>query len=564
VAGVAIALALVAAGCGDDGGGSDEAGSGQNKSDGTTTTGQPQSGGVLTMAMYSEARGLDPIQNSGTGVAGGIELAALYDTIVRWNPDTQEFENRTAESVTPNADYTQWTLKLRPNITFRDGAPYDANAVKLSFERHAGAQNTLNPSRSHVQIVQSMTVTDPLTITFSLKSSWPGFPYLLADEPGMLVSPKALAALGDPADSAYKERLTAFSVNPVGAGAGPFELESFRPKEAIVMMKDPNYWGGDVYLDEVRFIVLAGAEATLEALKADSIQVGLIRNPETVAEAKDAGMEGFEDIVQAGDIFLINNGLLVTCQAGQPAPACTGQADGAKVSPPTPGKDPKVRQAVAAAIDPETLAERAYSGKALPGSELFQSNYAYDPGVPGPEYDPERAKQLVAEAKQAGWDGKIRITCTNSPERKAIALAAETMLREAGMDVTTRSDIDVATQIGEVVQKKDFDLACWGLNIYPDEGGALLFEQNLAGTSATNRVGYNSPEFDAALAEFKSAATSEEKTAAAKELAEIYNEDIPVYVFGATPEFVAWQPKVHGVAPTQATMVLLDKAWIEQ
>ena len=152
--------------------------------------------------------------------------------------------------------------------------------MKLSIERHAGAQNTLNPSRSHVQIVQSMTVADPLTISFTLKTSWPGFPYLLADEPGMLVSPKALAALGDPAEAGYKERLAAFSLNPVGAGAGPFELESFRPKEALVMKKNPDYWGGEVFLDEVRFIVLAGAEATLEGLKADSIQVGLIRNPE--------------------------------------------------------------------------------------------------------------------------------------------------------------------------------------------------------------------------------------------------------------------------------------------
>jgi peptide/nickel transport system substrate-binding protein len=209
------------------------------------------------------------------------------------------------------------------------------------------------------------------------------------------------------------------------------------------------------------------------------------------------------------------------------------------------------------------MAQRAYAGKALPGSALFQSNSPYDPGVAGPKYEPERAKQLVAEAKQAGWDGKIRITCTNSPERKAIALAAETMLRSVGMDVTTRSDIDVATQIGEVVQKKDFDLACWGLNIYPDEGGALLFEQNLAGTSATNRVGYKSAAFDAALAKFKAAATPEAKEAAAKELAEIYGQDLPIYVFGATPEFIIWQPKVHGITPTQATMALFDKAWIE-
>lgn len=559
-------LALFAAACGDD---SDETGDGDTGGGGDTTSpsddaGEPQSGGTLTFAMYSEARGLDPIQNSGTGVAGGIELAALYDTIMRWNPDTHEFEPRTAESLEHNDDYTVWTLKLREGITFRDGTPYDAEAVKVNFERHTSAQNTLNASRSHLQPIESMRIVDPLTIEFTLNESWPGFPYVLADEPGMLVSPTAIAALGDPADPGYRDRMAELSLNPKGAGAGPFEIVSFTPNEAIIMRKDPNYWGGEVYLDELRFIVLGGADATFEALKAGTADVVFLRNPEVVAKAKDEGFRGFENIVHAGDVLLINNSIEVTCQGGGPNPACAGQPDGAKVTIDTPGKDPRVRQAVGAALDPDAIADRAYSGKALASSDLFYEGYEYDPDVPGPQYDPERAKELVEQAKADGWDGRIRITCTNSPERQAIALAVETMLRTVGMDVTNRWDIDVATQIGEVVQKRDFDLACWGLNIYPDEGAALLLEQNLKGTSATNRVGYRSEEFDAALAEFKAAADKDTKTAAAKKLAEAYTKDVPIISFGAIPEYITWNSRVHGIVPTQATMVLLDKAWIER
>ena len=58
-------------------------------------------------------------------------MNALYDTIARWNPDTRKYEMRSAAS----PDSSAWTLKLKPNIKFRDGTPYDADAVKYKFDR---------------------------------------------------------------------------------------------------------------------------------------------------------------------------------------------------------------------------------------------------------------------------------------------------------------------------------------------------------------------------------------------------------------------------------------------
>ena len=92
-----LALGLVAAACGDDGGskGSESTGStgstGKTGASASTTTATPKKGGTLTVAMYSETRGLDPVIGSGSGTAGGTEMAALFDTIVRWNPDTRKY-----------------------------------------------------------------------------------------------------------------------------------------------------------------------------------------------------------------------------------------------------------------------------------------------------------------------------------------------------------------------------------------------------------------------------------------------------------------------------------------
>src|SRR5688572_24152326 len=98
-------IALVAAACGDDG--HDDAAS-QTPDVAPSTTeadvGEPVQGGTLTMGMFAFSIALDRVIQSGTGVAGGIELAALYDTLMRYSPDTAEFEPRVAESLTPNAD----------------------------------------------------------------------------------------------------------------------------------------------------------------------------------------------------------------------------------------------------------------------------------------------------------------------------------------------------------------------------------------------------------------------------------------------------------------------------
>ncbi len=121
-----LTLGLVAGACGDDGASSDDAsgdtGATATGGSASTTTLAPQKGGSITVSMFSETRGLDPAASSGSGTAGGTELAAIYDTVVRWNPDTRSYDMRTAESVTANATSSEWTIKLKSGIKFRDAS----------------------------------------------------------------------------------------------------------------------------------------------------------------------------------------------------------------------------------------------------------------------------------------------------------------------------------------------------------------------------------------------------------------------------------------------------------
>ena len=118
---IPIALGLIAAACGDSG--DDAGGASQTTAAVTTTTLQPQSGGTLTFAAYSNIPGLDPIVALGSGTSGAIQMATIYDTLVRYDTEKKIYTPDMLESFTANADSTEWTLKIQPGTSSSPTAP---------------------------------------------------------------------------------------------------------------------------------------------------------------------------------------------------------------------------------------------------------------------------------------------------------------------------------------------------------------------------------------------------------------------------------------------------------
>jgi peptide/nickel transport system substrate-binding protein len=573
-----LTVALLAAACGDDGGKTGAAtgttSATASTAVATTTTAQPQAGGSLTYGVYSETAGLDPIVSRGSGVAGATEMAAIYDTLMRWNPSTGKYSPQTAASLDSSADSLEWTLKLKPNIKFSDGTAYDAAAVKFGLDRHrsglpgapacadivACPSNTTS-STGYTILVKDIVVIDALTLKITLTEPWGGLPYMLSDEPGMIPSPTALkAACTDPTKAISQ---CSFNTNPVGAG--PFVLESFKAKESITMKKNPTYWNGPVYLDTLVFKNQgdAGGTQSAENVKSDTFQAAILRNPLSIAIANDAKFSGYSNVQEGGAGLLFNVGLSVTCKSGAPAPLCTGKPDGVVETNPVT-KSLKVRQAVAAAIDPQVINTRAFEGKGKPGSELFQKDYIWYPGVAGPKYDPEAAKKLVAEAKAEGWNGTIRLLYNNTPSGMATGQAVDTMLKAVGINSVLDTTKDTAGQIGQYSVNKDFDAAGIGIAVAGDDGAMPALGQNFKSTSASNRAGLKSVPMDAAIKEWTAAKTDAEKKSAAKKVQEVLNAEIPYLPYSAQEERVVWEPKVQGLSFNHSTVVFFDKAWIKK
>ena len=569
---VLVAVSIVAAACGDD----DDSSTGTTQPGATTpatTTKAPVAGGTITFGTFSETAGLDPIVSTGNGVTGYIEMAAIYDTIVRYNVQTGKYEPNTAETVTANADSTEWTVKLKSGIKFHDGTAYDAEAVKFGMNRHrsgiAGAPpcaelyacpRNSTSSAAYMTLVKSIDVVDALTVKFTLTESWPSFQYALGAEAALIPSPTSIKKC----DPTKDVRSCETNLKPVGAG--PFKIGDFKPKDSITMVKNPDYFGGAPYLDGLKFVNSindGGGDQTMNALSTGTLNMAFLRDPASVAAGHDKKFEGVSTFEQGGGMLLINLGVSVTCAAQKPEPLCVGKPDGVVASNP-PTKDLKIRQAIAAAIDPKVINERGYSGKGLVGNQLFQSDFRWYTDTPGPPVNGDTAKRLVTEAKAAGWDGKVRLLYNSTPTGAALGLAAQTMLQNAGMTVSLDTSKDTVSQVQQVTVLKDFDITGWGLAIPPDDGAVWALAQNFSSTSPSNRIGFKNAVVDQALKEIRQAKNDDEKKAAFKKIAETMAAEIPALPWAKIEEFIAWQSNIKGVKQTHRSGVFLDKAWIDK
>lgn len=491
-------------------------------------------GTELNYAVYSPTSSLDPLQGSGA-LAGGSEMLALYDALIRWNPDTGEWEPHVAESLEANADHTEWTLTLRDGVTYSNGDPLVAQDVLDNLTRLTGPGR--NATRGLIERVDmaNSSAPDERTVIFKLFKPWSNFGYLLADAGGMIVNPEVGAAT-DAAGASV------ISNDPTGAGVGPYAVERWAPGESpyLVLKARQDYWGGAPCIETLNFISIPTDQPKLESLELGEVDVAFMRTQDVIEAARESGeWNEITELQSAGTVILINQGV--------------GNFNAI-------AQDVRFRQAVNAALDPEAISQRAFGGKLLMQDGLIHEDSRwYTDGTPAPERGTDVATQLVDELKAEGWDGKIRLVCANTIPDAPVAY--EAALEAAGMDVEV-SVTDTNGQIAAVAVNKDFDLACWGLSI----SDSAIWRQlgfNFLSTSTSNRIGYKNPEFDAALDELFAAPDDDARRAAVVKMSELFAQDVPVGMVGAAEETIFFGDNVSGIIPTQQSMFMFQDATIE-
>lgn len=441
---------------------------------------------TLTVSTKVATTSLDPVTALGA-LYGAEETSVLYDTLTRYDSETGLYVPYLAEDVTANGDSTEWTVKLRPGVTFGNGDPMTSADVVYSMDRMRSDKAT-TPTKSFLAPISAVRAVDDLTVVYTLSRPWAGFPWVLSDLGGMVVNRNVVDATG-----------AGFATNPAGAGVGPYEFVRFAPSEEVVMKAKPDYWGGPICIGTLRFVSVPGSQATLEAFEKGDIDVATVSVDPTVSKE-------LSELPDTVTLHYLRSGAGVGMNERQ------GRILG----------DPALREAVVAALDPDAVNQRVFGGNGTMARTLTVPEMNIWGGVDGPEYDLDKAKDLVAQAKANGMTEPVNFVVADTADPELV-LVIEALLKNAGFDVKTET-LALGAYLPRL-NSGDFDIVINNTAIGEDAPLRMVWAYD--SRSPINRWGLASPTVDAALDSLYLAKGPQETAASVATLQEYWNEFAP-------------------------------------
>jgi len=325
------------------------------------TAAQPSGRAVMAFHVTVSPAWFDPSSAPPQITAFGV-LYAIHDALVRPYPG-HKMGPSLAESWQESADGKTYEFKLRPGLKFHNGDALTTEDVKFSFERYKGASAKILQDR-----VAEVEIVDPLIVRFHLKAPWPDFMTIYgttASAAGLIVPKRYLGLVGE----------DGFKKHPVGAG--PYKFVSSKPGLEVELEAYTGYWRR---VPNVKTLVLKSVpEATTRAVmvKTGEADIGYVLDgPDAEAIKNDPRLQLVAS--KHASIFWIE---------------FTEQWD-----PKSPWHDKRLRQAVNLALDRQRINEAACLGFCPPAGVIVPRVMDFALQVEAPPYDPQKARQLLAEA----------------------------------------------------------------------------------------------------------------------------------------------------------------------
>lgn len=452
------------------------------------SSGDEKDGGVLTIALAATPKNLDPIDY--TGVYEGNVIVNVCDTLVKYDKNLQNIVPHVATEWSPSEDMKTYTFKLRDDVYFQkgkyqDGRKMTAEDVKYSLERSAkdSAMNRLD-MLDHIEIVSDTEIKAVLDKPNA------AFLTALTDAGNVIVPKEEVEGWGDQ-----------FGLNLVGTG--PFTLSKFVKDDSVILERHEKYWGQRPHLDGVVFKFITDINMMANALRTGEIDIATDLVGESISVIKQDDELVLEEIPGLDVSYVYMN----------------------LMSGPT--KDKKVREAIISAVDSDEMvrgiypweeAQRAY----LP---LPPGSWGYDESLEAliPEYNPERAKELL---KEAGYPNgfKTEIHVANKPARVKMSTIMQSYLRQnLGVDMEVKTS-EWGT-FSDIASKGNAPIFGMSWTWYPDPFFFLnqMFHSGQIG-SLGNGQGYSNPKVDKLLDD---AVTN---TVEIEERAELYKKALKLIV----------------------------------
>ncbi|RTE10141.1 ABC transporter substrate-binding protein [Paenibacillus whitsoniae] len=395
-------------------------------------------GGELTYALATSPDSLDP-HRSGLAVAVRV-LRTIYDSLVVQLPDGS-IKPWLATEWTVAPDGLSYTFKLRKDVKFQDGTPFNAEAVKFNYDRILDPTTKAANSAALLKPYKSSEVIDEYTIKINLETPSRAFLGNLSQALLGIVSPTAAKKYGDQ-----------FGKNPVGSG--PFSFVKWEENASIQVKRSPDYnWAPEIvenkgksYLDQITFSIVPEEATRIGSVQSKQVLAGETIPPQNVVSLKsDASLQ----VLQANTTGLPYT-LFINLRKA-------------------PWNDVKARQALQAAIDVDAIVKTLYLGTYQRAwSPLSPGVFGYDASLEnGVKPDIAKANKLLDEL---GWvtgadgirvkDGK-KLTlhyvdgAPNREKRNDIAVIIQQQLKKIGIAVEVEITKDTANVI---YTKGDYDI----------------------------------------------------------------------------------------------------------
>jgi peptide/nickel transport system substrate-binding protein len=439
---------------------------------------------------------------------GRIVFAAFCDKLF----DIDEKANivpQLALSQEASADGKQVTIKLRPNVKFQDGEPFDAGAAKFSLERHLTFPASFR--KPELAALDHVEVVDPLTIKLVLKTPFSPLIAQLADRAGMMVSPKAAKEEGDK-----------FGLHPVCAG--PYKFVERVQQDRIVFEKFKDYWNKDnVFIDRVVFLPIVDATVRLANLKSGGLD--LIERV-LATDIKDVRADPRLELSSA--LWLGYQGITINIGNDKSKGPLSQSA--------------KVRQALDLAIDREAINQVVYNGEFVPGNQWVNpGNPYYQKAFPVRPRDLDKARALL---KEAGITGPVPVDfmVPKGAEFEAVAQVVQSMAAEAGFDLKIRvTEFATSLKQAEAGEYQTY-LLDWSGRIDPD-GNSYSFHKTGA---PLNYSAYSNPVVDKALDDARLVTDLSARKAIYEKMTQQVLEDEPVIYLYHRKALIAHTTKLEG------------------
>ncbi len=492
--------------------------------------------GIMLIGNGSEPKSIDP--HLVTGVTENQIIQTMVEGLIAYHPDDDTVPYPgVAQSWESNDDFTVWTFKLRDNAKWSNGDPVVASDFIYSWERilspALGAEYAEmlyvidNAAAFHQGEISDfgavgVKALDDYTLQVTLEGSTPYFLSMLKHYSFYPVNPKVVEEFGG-----MTNRQSGWSTVENFVGNGPFQITAWNTNDFLEVERNPYYWDADnVGLNGIRFLPIENLNTEHTAFQGGRLHVTYDVPADRIPRLRDANDPALRIDPYLGSYFYRVN---VTRE---------------------PFNDPRVREALSLAIDRNLIVERVSQGGQTPATGFVPGGISGYPTSDAIAFDPERAKQLLAEAGYPGGEGfpQAEILINTSENHRKIAEAIQAMWRD-----TLGVDIGIFNQEWKVYldsqSSLNYDVSRSGW--IADYVHPMTFLEIFTAGNGNNDTGWENAEYDRLIRAAQTASSEDERTALMAQAEAILLDELPVVpIYWYTrprmidPRVEGWNPKL--------------------